>query len=78
MMGLCLQLSEFSIKVGLHQEPTLSPYLFVLVMDELTKHIQDDVPQCMQFANDIVLVDETKNGVNGKLEIWWYNAVCLS
>ena len=71
-MELCLQLSEFSIKVGLHQEPTLSPYLFVLVMDELTKHIQDDVPQCLQFAN------ETKNGVNGKLEIWWYNAVCIS
>ena len=31
--------SKFSITVGLHQGSTLSPYLFALVMDELTKHI---------------------------------------
>ena len=36
--------SEFSITVGLHQGSTLSLYLFALVMDELTKHIQDDIP----------------------------------
>ena len=31
--------SEFVITVGLHQGSTLSPYLFALVMDELTRHI---------------------------------------
>ena len=36
--------SEFSITVGLHQGSALSPYLFDLVMDELTRHIHDDVP----------------------------------
>ncbi|CAL5358782.1 unnamed protein product [Camellia sinensis] len=40
------------------------------VMDELTINIQDDVPWCMLFADDIVLVDETREGVNTKLEIW--------
>ena len=35
---------EFSITVGLHQGSALSPYLFVLVMDELTRDIQDEVP----------------------------------
>ena len=25
----------------------------------------------MPFANDIVLVEETRSGVNAKLEIWW-------
>ena len=42
----------------------------MLVMDELTKYIQDGVPWCMLFANNIVLVDETTRGVNAKLEIW--------
>jgi hypothetical protein len=29
----------FSIKIGLHQESALSPYLFALVMDEVTRNI---------------------------------------
>jgi hypothetical protein len=45
-------------------------YLFALVNDELTKSIQEDVPWCMLFADDIVLVDETRRGVNVELEIW--------
>ncbi|XP_021753613.1 uncharacterized protein LOC110718985 [Chenopodium quinoa] len=36
----------------------------------VTRPIQDEVPWCMLFANDIVLVDETKYGVNAKLEQW--------
>ncbi|KAM1481697.1 hypothetical protein ACFXTO_034090 [Malus domestica] len=39
-------------------------------MDELTGHIQDDIPWCMLFANDIVLIDETQEGVNAKLNLW--------
>ena len=62
--------SEFPITVGLHQGSALSPYLFALVMDELTMHIQDDIPWCMLFADDIVLIDETKSGVNAKLDVW--------
>ena len=36
--------SQFSITVGLHQRSASTPYLFAIVMDELTKHIQDDIP----------------------------------
>ena len=39
-------------------------------MDGLTRYIQDDIPWCMLFADDIVLIDETKAGVNAKLEVW--------
>ena len=44
----------------------MSPFLFAIVMDELTKAIQDE---CMLFADDIVLLDETRAGVNAKLEL---------
>ena len=62
--------SEFPVTIGLHQGSALSPYLFALIMDELTREIQDDVPWCMLFADDIVLIDETKAGLNTKLERW--------
>ena len=62
--------SDFSITIGLHLGSALSPFLFVMVMDELTRAIQDEIPWCMLFADDIVLVDETRAGVNAKLELW--------
>ena len=60
----------FPITIGLHQGSALSPYMFSLVMDEVTKDIQGDIPWCMLFADDVVLVDETRAGVNRKLELW--------
>jgi len=39
-------------------------------MDELTREIQDEVPWCASFADDIVVIDETRDGVNDKLEKW--------
>ncbi|KAH0466342.1 hypothetical protein IEQ34_006445 [Dendrobium chrysotoxum] len=60
----------FPISVGLHQRSALSSYLFALVMDVLTRHLQEDVPWCMLFADDILFVDKTREGVEGKLELW--------
>jgi hypothetical protein len=53
----------FSINIGLHQGSALSPYIF-------TKDIQGDIPWCMLFADDVVLIDENRIGVNQKLELW--------
>jgi hypothetical protein len=44
--------------------------MFSLVMDEMTKDIQGDIPWCMLFADDVVLVDETMVDVNRTLELW--------
>ena len=61
--------SDFSITIGLHQGSALSPFLFVIVMDELIRAIQDEIPWCMLFAYNIVLVDETRARVNTKLDL---------
>jgi Reverse transcriptase (RNA-dependent DNA polymerase) len=48
-------------------ESSLSPYIFILVMDEITD-IQGDILWCMLFADDVVLIDESRIGVDQKLE----------
>jgi hypothetical protein len=39
-------------------------------MDEITNDIQGDILWCMLFANDAVLIDESRIGVDQKLESW--------
>ena len=58
------------LTIGLHQWLILSSYLFAIVMDELTELIQVEVLSFMIFVDDTVLVNETRCGVNAKLEIW--------
>jgi len=35
---------DFSIDIGLYQESVLSPFLFTIVIDGLTRGIQDEIP----------------------------------
>ena len=39
--------SDFSSTIGLHQGSALNPFLLAIVMDELTRAIQDEIPWCM-------------------------------
>lgn len=43
---------------------------FCLVMDEVTRDRQVDIPWCMLFTDDVLLVDGSLAGVNRKLEMW--------
>ena len=36
--------TNFSINIGLHQGSAFSSYLFALVMDEVTRDIQGEIP----------------------------------
>jgi hypothetical protein len=62
--------NDFLINIGMHQGLALSSYLFALVMDEVTRDIQGGIPWCMLFAYDVVLVDESRTGVDQKLKLW--------
>ena len=53
--------TDFPINIGLHRGSALSPYLFALVMDEVTRDIQGDISWCMLFADDVVLVDREQD-----------------
>jgi len=46
----------------------LSPFLFTIVMDELTRGFPGEIPWYMLFTYDIVLIDRSREGVNTKLE----------
>ena len=59
---------SFPVEVGLYQGSALSPFLFAIVLDELSKSIQEMVPWCLLFADDIVLVSERKQGLNARIE----------
>jgi hypothetical protein len=54
---------DLSIRIGLRQGSTSSPYLFALVMDEVTPGIHGNIPWCMLFANDVVLNPKYKTRV---------------
>ncbi|WMV47268.1 hypothetical protein MTR67_040653, partial [Solanum verrucosum] len=48
---------------------TLSPFLFVLAMDALMRHIQEEVSWCLLFADDIVLVEDMQSDIKVRLEV---------
>ncbi|XP_026435115.1 uncharacterized protein LOC113332823 [Papaver somniferum] len=70
-VGTCDGVSDdFPINIGLHQGSSLCPYLFALVLDQVTKDILGEISWCMLFADDVARIGESKQEVEGKLELW--------
>ena len=63
---------SFKVKVVLHQESALSPFLFTVIMDRLTVKVRREPPWTMLFADDIVICEETREEVERRLECWRY------
>jgi hypothetical protein len=61
---------EFLSTIRVRKRSVLSHFLFATIVDKLTCAIQEVVPWCMLFADDIVLIVEIRAGVNVKLELW--------
>ena len=62
----------FQVKVELHQESALSPFLFAVIMDRQMDEIRREPSWTMLFADDIVISKETRKEVEQRLESWKY------
>lgn len=60
--------NDFPITIGLDQGSVICLYLFTLILDVFTKHIQELATRCMFFVDDIVLLEESMEGLNERLE----------
>ena len=60
----------FTVEVGIHQGSALSPFLFAIVMDQLTEGLRRPNPWTMMFADDIALLNESGEEAEEELESW--------
>ena len=60
----------FNIEVGVHQGSTLSPLLFVLVLEEVSKLVRRGGVWEMLYADDLVLTGESKQEVEQMFIRW--------
>ncbi|MCJ8737953.1 hypothetical protein PDJAM_G00030010 [Pangasius djambal] len=64
------QTEEFKVEVGLHQGSALSPFLFAMVMDQLSEEVRQESSCTMMFADDIVICSASREQVEENLERW--------
>ncbi len=64
---------DFMIEVGVHQGSALSPFLFINVMDTLTKMVRKEAPWELIFANDVALVAKTEAELQERVKDWQNN-----
>ena len=50
---------SFPVKVGVHQGSVLSPLLFIMVMEAITKYTREGLPWELLYADDLVLITES-------------------
>ncbi|KAK3574132.1 hypothetical protein QTP86_003419 [Hemibagrus guttatus] len=62
------QTEEFNVEVGLHQGSALSPFLFAIVMGQLSEEVRKESPWTMMFADDSS--SESREQVEENLERW--------
>ena len=62
--------NAFSVKVGVHQGSVLSPLLFIIVLEALSREFRECLPMELLHADDLVLMAESKELLMEKLRKW--------
>ncbi|CAK1592911.1 unnamed protein product [Parnassius mnemosyne] len=63
--------TPFPITIGVHQGSVLSPYLFSVILDELSASVQKlPQPWLLMYADDIALVDRDKGRLTRRVHAW--------
>jgi len=62
--------TEFEVKVGVHQGSVLSPLLFIIVLEALSREFRVGVPWELFYADDLVLIAETEELLCEQIEKW--------
>ena len=60
----------FEVKVGVHQGSVLSPLLFAIVMDVVSRDVRCGLPWELLYADDLVLMAHTREDLARKLAAW--------
>src|SRR5260221_1447930 len=61
---------EFEVKVGVHQGSVLSPLLFIVVLEALSKEFREGLPWELLYADDLALIAESEEKLVEKIKCW--------
>ena len=56
--------------MGVHQGSVLSPSLFTIVLEALSRHFRKVLPWELFYADDLVLLAESREILMEKIKIW--------
>ena len=61
---------EFGVKVGVHRGSVLSPLLFIIVLEVLSREFQTGCPWELLYADDLMISAESMEELLVKLKTW--------
>ena len=61
---------RFEVKVGTHQGSALSPLLFVIVMEAISREFRVALPWELLYADDLAVMAETEEELIKRLNEW--------
>jgi len=60
----------YEVKVGMHQGSALSPLLFVIVMDAISREFRVALPWELLYTDDLAVIAETEEELIKRLNEW--------
>ena len=60
----------FNVKVGLHQGSVLSPLLFVIVMEMISRELRAGLHIGLLYADDLILMAESEESLHHQIVKW--------